>query len=371
MKNNKKGFTLIELLAVIIILGILLLVAIPSVTTYISDSRRRTYIITAKQYISSGKTLVNGLDNIFDVDTTYYIPKNCLKVESGGESPYGAFTSAYVAVTYNGESFDYYWGSNDTSNMGVTITLDDLLDPSLVVANSKDVDTSVGINLRNKVRVMDESTCQFGDEKTAGRSVVNTADHEKYTYEIYDDLSYNDIEDFEVYYHRRENAGYGHNSFKSTFTKFTNGDFGLVHYSGPNGVRKLQMFYHLPKVTLKATGENVPVKGVVAIYDGIYKSMNGDEHLVARCEGSGTRGQVECSYSKSDDKIHMCVAEYSAYCYSVNMETYLLLGNGEILNLRDVFNTGGKRTQWYLITVNDGSGGIYYPVYFAETFRKY
>ena len=37
---NKKGFTLIELLAVIIILGILMLIAIPSVTNYINNSRQ-------------------------------------------------------------------------------------------------------------------------------------------------------------------------------------------------------------------------------------------------------------------------------------------------------------------------------------------
>ena len=35
---NKKGFTLIELLAVIIILGILMIITIPSVTKYINDS---------------------------------------------------------------------------------------------------------------------------------------------------------------------------------------------------------------------------------------------------------------------------------------------------------------------------------------------
>ena len=45
---NKKGFTLIELLAVIIILGILMIIAIPSVTKYISDSRKSAYVDTAK-----------------------------------------------------------------------------------------------------------------------------------------------------------------------------------------------------------------------------------------------------------------------------------------------------------------------------------
>ena len=49
--NVKKGFTLIELLAVIIILGILMLVAIPSVTKYISDSRKEGYVATAKTII--------------------------------------------------------------------------------------------------------------------------------------------------------------------------------------------------------------------------------------------------------------------------------------------------------------------------------
>ena len=44
--KDKNGFTLIELLAVIIILGILMIIAIPSVTRYISDSRKASYIKT-------------------------------------------------------------------------------------------------------------------------------------------------------------------------------------------------------------------------------------------------------------------------------------------------------------------------------------
>ena len=50
-KLNKKGFTLIELLAVIIILGVLMIIAIPSVTEYISSSRKSAMVDTADGYI--------------------------------------------------------------------------------------------------------------------------------------------------------------------------------------------------------------------------------------------------------------------------------------------------------------------------------
>ena len=58
-KESKKGFTLIELLAVIIILGILMIIAIPSVTKYISDSRKEAYVDTAKEIVSGTRNVVN------------------------------------------------------------------------------------------------------------------------------------------------------------------------------------------------------------------------------------------------------------------------------------------------------------------------
>ena len=55
MKKNLKsaGFTLIELLAVITIMGILMMVAIPSVSRTIENSRRDTFADVAKQYINT------------------------------------------------------------------------------------------------------------------------------------------------------------------------------------------------------------------------------------------------------------------------------------------------------------------------------
>jgi type IV pilus assembly protein PilA len=50
---NSKGFTLIELLAVITILGILMIVAIPSVSRTIENSRRDTFADIALEYLDS------------------------------------------------------------------------------------------------------------------------------------------------------------------------------------------------------------------------------------------------------------------------------------------------------------------------------
>lgn len=52
-KMNSKGFTLIELLAVITIMGILMMVAIPSVSRTIENSRRDTFANVAHEYVNA------------------------------------------------------------------------------------------------------------------------------------------------------------------------------------------------------------------------------------------------------------------------------------------------------------------------------
>ena len=56
-KINSKGFTLIELLAVIVIMGILMMVAIPSISRVIENSRKDTFVDIAKSYANAAKTL--------------------------------------------------------------------------------------------------------------------------------------------------------------------------------------------------------------------------------------------------------------------------------------------------------------------------
>ena len=170
MIKNKKGFTLIELLAVIIILGVLMIIAIPSVTTYISNSRKSSYIDTAKNLIGAARNFVNnGKPEIYDKNATYYIPISCLSTENGSQTPYGEFDEAYVGVVYTGEGYNYYWISVDTSKQGIkNITpereLDiDLLESDLDVLEIKKTVDETGIGNRDKIRILN-SDCKSWEE---------------------------------------------------------------------------------------------------------------------------------------------------------------------------------------------------------------
>ncbi len=159
--RNKNGFTLIELLAVIIILGILMIIAIPAVTSYINNSRKSSYITSAKQLVNGGRNLVNeGKLDMYSTDTTYYIPASYIKTENGLKTPYGDFTEAYIGVIFNGTNYKYYWISTDTSGTGIkNIVLEENLDEDDIESNITSTSihetiTTTGIGERLIIKVL-------------------------------------------------------------------------------------------------------------------------------------------------------------------------------------------------------------------------
>ena len=164
-QKEKKGFTLIELLAVIIILGVLMIIAIPSVTNYIQNSRKETYISTVKEYIKGASVLVNsGKLQLYDTGITYYIPSACVSLEKGGNSPFGELEQAYIVVKYSGNNYDYYWTSRDSSNMGIYLSYESLLTSKSVISGIKEIDTTIGIGETTKItKINDRCSLENAD----------------------------------------------------------------------------------------------------------------------------------------------------------------------------------------------------------------
>ena len=132
-RKNQKGFTLIELLAVIVILGVLLAIAIPSVAKYINTAKKSTFIENVQSYASAAR------NELFLTNSSYQLPVSTgeatvitfkeleLALENGGKkSSYGgAFVEdySYVVIVNDGTAekphFTYYIAALDEKGYGI------------------------------------------------------------------------------------------------------------------------------------------------------------------------------------------------------------------------------------------------------------
>ena len=105
--KNKKGFTLVELLAVIVILGVLLLVAVPAVSTVITNSRKGADRDEAIEFLNAvaNCTLANGNATVCTAEEsiTYLNASNAISA--------GYSNSTISGDTINLENF-YFKGAN-------------------------------------------------------------------------------------------------------------------------------------------------------------------------------------------------------------------------------------------------------------------
>lgn len=106
--KNKKGFTLVELLAVIVILGVLLMIAVPAVQNVIKKTKNNATQKQAELFIDAAKKMA-----IIDETTSDMVIYKLSDLDSSVDK--NRFTGMVVALKENG-SYKYYIYLNDSVN---------------------------------------------------------------------------------------------------------------------------------------------------------------------------------------------------------------------------------------------------------------
>ena len=155
---NKKAFTLIELLAVIVILGVLLMIAIPKVSQYINKSKKDSYISEAKLYIDAVRDDITSETYPAPITTSdvTIVTIDKIKMEKAHKkSPFGGkylYNKSYVAVINVADGtnpeYKYYYAAQDSKGYAIPLTAEDELNRDVIISNAK-----------NKMEVTIQSIC--------------------------------------------------------------------------------------------------------------------------------------------------------------------------------------------------------------------
>ena len=131
MKNkrkNNKGFTLVELLAVIVIMGILMMAAMPLVLNQIQNSKVKSVVSSIDSYVKTVMGEANYLTYDFTAENTIFaIPIECIALEQGGEQALGQWLHAnddywaYVLVQYDSEAPTYKYAFTFKDSLGYSL----------------------------------------------------------------------------------------------------------------------------------------------------------------------------------------------------------------------------------------------------------
>ena len=142
--KNKNGFTLIELLAVIVILGILMVAAIPAISNSITKSRKDTFVTNAKKIIDAARTsMASGEVTLQDGGICQYPAQDKTTIinlfnnnenilpylleRGGAKSSFGQDYKAGYVIIHNkgttGDYYDYYITIVDAGGNGISMPI--------------------------------------------------------------------------------------------------------------------------------------------------------------------------------------------------------------------------------------------------------
>lgn len=144
MIKNKKGFTLIEVIAVIIILGIIMLIAVPSVSGNIISTRKARYSSDIKAFIETvqGNYTSKFYGPYVEDDEIMIVPISEANLEKGDNdnSPFGRYISGqcYIIISKTNYSYKYYAYFLDTSGYGVHGKLYDEINRYMITTIGRD-----------------------------------------------------------------------------------------------------------------------------------------------------------------------------------------------------------------------------------------
>lgn len=129
--KKRNGFTLIELLAVIVILGIIMMIAIPNVISTVEKQEKNTYVSDANKLITMAKYALRTNTDIPYPDPDQvvilyfsYIDNGDIETDPEGRT-YDSEQS-YVALKHTDDNYIEYWvqlvGVDARGNRGVPLT---------------------------------------------------------------------------------------------------------------------------------------------------------------------------------------------------------------------------------------------------------
>ena len=161
--KNKKGFTLVEVIAVIIIIGILMLIAVPNVTGYIRTSRNATYSADVLAFIETIKSKyeMREYGPLLDDNEIMIVPIKSVTFEKGSESesPFGKYdyNRSYIIIVPENQKYSFYATVIDDKKIGMVFEKDSTIsEKSIQEGINKDLPKISSLELPGAKYILNE-----------------------------------------------------------------------------------------------------------------------------------------------------------------------------------------------------------------------